>query len=286
MTTKSNTIAMLNMKGGVGKTTLAVNIAGALAKLHDLNVMLIDLDPQYNATQYLVDLEQHPEYVEGNEPTALDVMCGEFEIRSILDGHKIGGKESLPSLDQLTRTMYQNPSGRGKLDLIPSTLHLINVENTGRGTEHNLQNFVSTVRGGYDYIFIDCPPTFSVFLLSGFLASDYYLVPLKPDPLSTLGISLLERVLAAHSKTFHKVIEPIGVVFTMVRQTNEMDNVMDTVKKTSAGKRYIFRNPLSNATAVAEASRKNLFLFDYPRSWKQGEEIKAITKELIGLLRI
>jgi chromosome partitioning protein len=286
MVKKSNTIAMLNMKGGVGKTTLGVNIAGALAKLHNLNVMLIDLDPQYNATQYLVDLEQHPEYVEGNEPTALDIMVGDFETRSILNGQKVGGKENPPTLDQLTRTLYQNPSGKGKLDLIPSTLHLINVENTGRGTEHNLQNFVSTVQNGYDYIFIDCPPTFSVFLLSGFLASDYYLVPLKPDPLSTLGISLLERVLAAHSKTFHKVIEPIGVVFTMVRQTNEMDNVMDTVKRTSAGRRYIFRNPLSNGTGVAEASRKNRFLFEYNRTRKQGEEIEAITNELIGLLRV
>jgi chromosome partitioning protein len=284
--TKKNTIAMLNMKGGVGKTTLGVNIAGALAKLHDLKIMLIDLDPQYNATQYLVNLEIHPEYVEGKEPTTLDIMCGEFETRSILNGQKVGGNENPPTLDQLTRTLYQNPHGKGKLDLIPSTLHLINVENTGRGTEHNLQNFVNTVQDAYDYIFIDCPPTFSVFLLSGFLASDYYLVPLKPDPLSTLGISLLERVLAAHSKTYHKVIEPIGVVFTMVRQTREMDNVMDTVKQTSAGKRYIFRNPLSNGTAVAEASRKNKFLFEYDRSRRQGEEIKAITKELIGLLRV
>lgn len=228
---RKNTIAMLNMKGGVGKTTLGVNIAGALAKLHDLDVMLIDLDPQYNATQYLVNLEEHPEYVEGNEPTALDVMCGEFETRSVLNGQKVGGKESPPSLDELTRTLYQNPKGSGKLDLIPSTLHLINVEGTGRGTEHNLQNFVRTIHEGYDYIFIDCPPTFSVFLLSGFLASDYYLVPLKPDPLSTLGISLMEKVLDAHSKTYHKYIEPIGVVFTMVRLTNEMDNVMETVKK-------------------------------------------------------
>ncbi len=283
---RKNTIAMLNMKGGVGKTTLGVNIAGALAKLHDLNVMLIDLDPQYNATQYLVNLEEHPEYVEGNEPTALDIMCGEFETRSVLNGQKLGGQETPPSLDELTRTLYQNSEGKGRLDLIPSTLHLINVENTGRGTEHNLQNFVRTIQEGYDYILIDCPPTFSVFLLSGFLASDYYLVPLKPDPLSTLGISLMERVLAAHSKTYHKVIEPIGVVFTMVRQTNEMNNVMDTVKKTSAGKRYIFRNSLSNGTGVAEASRKNKFLFEYDRSAKQGFEISAITKELIDLLRV
>jgi chromosome partitioning protein len=280
-----NTIAMLNMKGGVAKTTLAVNIAGAFAKLHDLDVLLIDLDPQYNATQYLVDLEEHPEYVEGDEPTVLDVMCGEFETRSVLNGSKVGGKDSV-SIEDLTRTLYRNKKGRGKLDLIPSTLHLINAEGTGRGTEHNLQNFVKRVHEKYNYIFIDCPPTYSMFLLSGFLASDYYLVPLKPDPLSTLGISLLEKVLAAHSKTYQKVIEPIGVVFTMVRQTREMDNVMETVKKTSVGKRYIFKNSLSMGTAVAEASSRNKFLFEFDRASKQGDEIRRITRELIDLIRI
>lgn len=125
-----------------------------------------------------------------------------------------------------------------------------------------------------------------MFLLSGFLASDYYLVPLKPDPLSTLGISLLEKVLAAHSKTYQKVIEPIGVVFTMVRRTREMDSVMETVKKTSVGKRYIFRNSLSMGTAVAEASSRNKFLFEFERASKQGDEIERITEELIDLIRI
>jgi chromosome partitioning protein len=115
-----NTIALLNMKGGVAKTTIAVNIAGAFAKLHDLDVLLIDLDPQYNATQYLVDLEAHPEFVEGDEPTVLDVICGDFETRSVLNGQKVGGKDSV-SIDKLTRTLYSNPNGRGRLDLIPST---------------------------------------------------------------------------------------------------------------------------------------------------------------------
>jgi chromosome partitioning protein len=273
------------MKGGVGKTTLAVNVAGALAKLHNLDILLIDLDPQYNATQYLVNLEAHPEYVEGDEPTVLDIICGDFETRSVLDGQKVGGKEEI-SIDELTRNIYKNPKGKGRLDLIPSTLHLINAEGTGRGTEHNLQNFVKKIHQKYSYILIDCPPTYSMFLLSGFLASDYYLVPLKPDPLSTLGISLLEKVFKAHSKTYTKDIEPLGVVFTMVRQTREMGNVMDTVKKTSVGKRYIFRNSLSMGTAVAEASRKLEFLFDYDNAYKQGEEIKDITKELLNLVRV
>jgi chromosome partitioning protein len=120
--------------------------------------------------------------------------------------------------------------------------------------------------------------------LSGFLASDYYLVPLKPDPLSTLGIPLLEKVLDAHADTFGKTIEPLGVVFTMVRRTIEMENVSEGIRNTSVGKRYVFKNSLSMSTYVATASRKNLALFEYPKAYKQGEEIKGITKEFLDLL--
>ena len=145
------------------------------------------------------------------------------------------------------------------------------------------QNFVHKIKNAYDFIIIDCPPTFSVFLLSGFLASEYYLVPLKPDPLSTLGIPLLERVIDFYSGNYEKKIEPLGVVFTMVRNTREMDNIMEGIKDTSAGKRYIFRSSLTMSTYVAEASRKNKALFEYQPSYRYGKEIKEITKEFLSL---
>jgi len=282
--TIAKTIALLNMKGGVGKTTLAVNIAGALAKLKHLKVLLIDLDPQYNATQYLVDLSLHPEYVDGKEPTVLDVMGGATDVPSVVNGLKMSKKSKI-HISEVARRLYQQYEGDAMLDLIPATLHLINLEMAPRGYEHKLQNFVSRVKGVYDYIFIDCPPTFSVFLLSGFLASDYYLVPLKPDPLSTLGIPLLEKVISAYSDLYTKEIEPLGVVFTMVRETREMRDVQGGIKDTSVGKRYVFRNSLSMGTAVAEASRKNRFLFEYSRSYEQGEEVKLITEELLKLFK-
>jgi len=280
----AKTIALLNMKGGVGKTTLAVNIASALAKLNDLKVLLIDLDPQYNATQYLVNLQLHPEYVDGKEPTVLDIMGGATDVPSVVDGAKIAKRGKI-NISEVARRLYQQDEGNAVLDLIPATLHLINLEMAPRGYEHKLQNFVNRVKGIYNYIFIDCPPTFSVFLLSGFLASDYYLVPLKPDPLSTLGIPLLEKVINAYSDLYSKEVEPLGIIFTMVRDTSEMRNVQDGIKDTSAGKRYVFRNSLSMGTAVAEASRKNLALFEYARSYKQGEEIKLITGELLKLFK-
>lgn len=278
-------VSMLNMKGGVGKTTLAVNMASCLAKLKDKKVLLIDLDPQYNATQYLVNLERHPEFVNGEQPTVFDIMAGEsVSAFSVANGSKLETKPRRIGIQDVKRTIYAGNEGKGVLDLIPGTLHLIRLEmSLGRGTENKLRRFVKEIEGAYEFIFIDCPPTFSIFLLSGFLASDYYVVPLKPDPLSTLGIPLLERVIDVYSETYGKEIQPRGIIFTMVRNTKEMHNVMEDIRDTSAEKRYVFKNVLSMSTRVAEASRRNLPLFECEDAVKYGDEIKRITNEFLEL---
>lgn len=271
------------MKGGVGKTTIAVNIASALAKLRNKKVLLIDLDPQYNATQYLVNTEKYPEYVNGKEPTVYDIIMEGKKITppSVVDGSQIMQKRI--SIEEVARTLYQHEDG--KLDLIPGTLHLINLEMMmQRGIENKLSQFIQTIERKYDFIFIDCPPTFSIYLLSGFLASKYYLVPLKPDPLSTLGVPLLEQVIDVYSETYSKEIKPLGIIFTMVRNTNEMRDVMESIKDTSAGKHYVFKNILSYSTTIAEASRENLPLFEYSRSSFYGKQIIDITDELLSII--
>ena len=248
VTKPARVIALLNMKGGVGKTTLAVNLASALAKLNHRKVLLIDLDPQYNATQYLVDIEKHPEYVSGEQPTALNIIGGGLpNLKGVFGSSNAQNVGDKVELKDVARRIYEGKDG-GVLDLIPGTLHLINLELSGRGFEHKLENFVKKIKDAYDFILIDCPPTFSIFLLSGFLASDYYLVPVKPDPLSALGVPLLEAVIGSYSEIYGKSIEPLGVVFTMVRSTKQMDQVIEGLRKTSAGKRYIFRNNLENST--------------------------------------
>lgn len=275
-------IAMLNMKGGVGKTTLAVNIASCLAKLKGKKVLLIDLDPQYNATQYLVNLEKNPEFVDGSKPTVFDIMAPRgASIPSIANGMMTNPAPRNIRLDDVKRTLFDKDGG--KLDLIPGTLHLIGVEiSREMAIENKLKNFVRQIKDAYDFIIIDCPPTFSVFLSSGYLASDYYLVPLKPDPLSTLGIPLLEKVFEFYQDAFgNKEIKCLGIVFTMVRKTNEMKSVMNVIRERSAGKRYVFDNSLSNSTYVARASRKNEILFESRETAKYGNEIKDITDELL-----
>jgi len=271
------------MKGGVGKTTLAVNIGACLAKLNQKRVLLIDLDPQYNATQYLVNLSKHPEYVDGSKPTVFDIMAPQSSsAQSVANGSLLKTRQHRVRLDDVKRTLYEDRNGKGRLDLIPGTLHLITVEiSREMGIENNLKNFVEEVKLAYDFIIIDCPPTFSVFLLSGYLASDFYLVPLKPDPLSTLGIPLLERVFEVYCETYGKRIQPLGVIFTMVRKTNEMHDVMEGIRDASARKRYVFKNVLSMSTRVAEASRRNVLLFESRETAKYGKEIQDITDEFL-----
>ncbi|MHA1410592.1 MAG: ParA family protein, partial [Candidatus Odinarchaeia archaeon] len=168
----AKSIAFLNMKGGVGKTTMAVNIAQYLSMKKNKRVLVIDLDPQYNATQYLVDTDEHPEYVNGKDPTVLDIMTPKgFGYKSILNGEeKVHSKEDI-KLKDVVRTIWVGI--KGKLDLIPGTIHLINLEMASRGVEHRLQNFIRRIKDAYDFIFVDCPPTYSIFLLSGILACDY-----------------------------------------------------------------------------------------------------------------
>ena len=275
-------VAMLNMKGGVGKTTLAVNIASCLAKLKRKKVLIIDLDPQYNATQYLVNLETNQEFVNGSKPTVFTIMAPRgASISSIANGTLTEPAPRNVTLDDVKRTLFEKDDG--KLDLIPGTLHLIGVEiSREMAIENKLKNFVAKIKDAYDFIIIDCPPTFSVFLSSGYLASDYYLIPLKPDPLSTLGILLLERVFKFYQECWgNKEIKCVGVVFTMVRKTNEMKSVMGGIRLASAGKRYVFDNFLSMSTVVASAARKNLILFESNETAKYGNEIKDITDEFL-----
>lgn len=281
----TQSFALLNMKGGVGKTTMAVNIAYYLSMKMEERVLVIDLDPQYNATQYMVDIKKHPEYVSGEKPTVFDIMTPiGFSYNSIIDGVKKMQVRKSVQLDEVARTLWSG-EGDSRLDLIPATIHLINLEMAGRGVEHRLQNFVKKVKDAYDYILVDCPPTFSIFLLSGILACDYYLVPVKPDPLSVLGVPLLESVIQYHSDNYGKTIKPLGIVFTMVRGTRMMSQVIAGLKETSVGARYIFENHARNSTYYTEASERHIPLFKhyYAKYHGHAKDMESITKELLPL---
>ncbi|WP_085829409.1 ParA family protein [Clostridium massiliodielmoense] len=232
MEIRKNVIAFLNMKGGVCKTTLCREIAYTLTEKCDKTVLVIDIDPQSNCTQAF------------------------YEKYNIIEGDSVKkymqAKKDLPSIenifsksaDMLTRPSMENIIYKfnEKLHIIPSSLDTLFMDReTSNGNDQILLNFIKdkNLRGDYDYIFIDCPPTYSFYTISALLASDYYLVPLVPDIYSILGLDLLNRVVEKLNYKYKAIleynpIENMGVIFTKVptdtRITKGMKDNIDEIQ--------------------------------------------------------
>lgn len=133
-----------------------------------------------------------------------------------------------------------------------------------RGTENRLKGFLDIARKSYDYILIDCPPTASLFSFSAYLASDAYLVPIKPDPLSVLGLPLLERTIQDYESRSAHSIKRLGLVLTMVRQTDAMRTTVQQIRENYSGE--VFAKTLQQTTGVAEAVAQGLPLQEFTKT--------------------
>lgn len=246
MSTQGKVYSLINMKGGVGKTTLAVALAWELAK-QGSKVLLVDIDPQFNATQWLVTTDEYVAWIKAKKTVANIFMP---------DAPAIGlsGAKSKHTPAALANTVMSVKHGSTTLDLIPSTLELMNLDAAPRGTENRLKAFLDTARKKYDFIFIDCPPTTSLFSYAAHIASDGYLVPIKPDPLSVLGLPLLERAIEEYESRSGHSIRRVGMVFTLVRATDAMANTQTQLRDEHAD---VFAAELRQTTGIAEAVEAN-----------------------------
>ena len=205
-------ISFINMKGGVGKTTLCIGIGEYLASNYDKKILFIDLDPQFNTTQSLInefDLEDEylNEYSKGdNNKTVMRLFQSQLTLAKRVD---------IPSPEDVLINLNEN------MDLLPGTIDLILVESDKDGTKaRKVKRFISEndLRSKYDFIFIDCPPTISVYTDAALIASDFYLVPNRIDRYSILGIKLLKQVIDRLDDNEHIGIQPLGIVYTMVKE--------------------------------------------------------------------
>ncbi|MBW3599145.1 MAG: ParA family protein [Planctomycetes bacterium] len=277
-------IAFINMKGGVGKTTLAVNVAYGLAKVYRKNVLIVDCDPQFNATQYLMEDEAYLKHVnDNNKGTLRDIFVPRRPGQvNTVQGTSRAINKSKMDLSLCTCSIFKGGPGKGKLDLIPSTLALMELDTSRRQTESKLNNYLREKAVNYDYVLIDCPPTISVFTHAAVLASDKYIVPIKPDPLSVIGLPLLERTLEDYCEDAGiDTTSPVGLVFTLVRgpTPTKMQEVMDELREERGGE--VFSTYLSQATDVAKSVEEHRPIFLYKPRSKTAGQVLDITKEFL-----
>ena len=271
-------ITVINMKGGVGKTTLSVNLAYLLAYEHDKNVLLLDIDPQFNATQYVANQGEILQHFQ-NKKTVYDILMPKKEEEISLSTKKKTTKKQDVDLSDYLINVFDY-SGAGKLDLIPSSLKLINFETSKRGVENRLKKFLNSECSHYDYIIIDCPPTLTLLTLSAYLASEYYLIPIKPDFLSSLGLPLLQRGLNEYEETYNHSLKLLGIVFTMVNiRPNATQQIMNEI---SQGGWQCLENYSRHSTKVASSVHSLEDFYYYAHSAEYADEFRNITQEILG----
>ena len=275
------TIAVMNMKGGVGKTTMTANLAGSLAHFHQKKILIVDVDMQANLSQYFMEPEEYASWIkrEGDfkkKETVLSI----YQKRRIVNPSTVRkkSKKEPPKLilKNLTFRVYEN--GNAYVDLIPSTLELMDLDTTN--AENRLKIFLNTIKDKYDFILIDCPPSMYFFTKSALIAADSYLIPVKPDHLSSFGFVLLEKAIKQLEEDTEKNLIQIATVFTLFKDTILMNRTMANMKALRG--RYFFDNYLKDLTGTGEAAAFNKLIFEYPRAIDNVAALKNITDEFIS----
>jgi len=279
---KARFISFINFKGGVGKSTTAVETAASLAKNYGKRVLLIDLDPQTNATFYLMDHAEWESWQQtnGSLKTLFDAyLAGQgdrFDVSRIIKKDLLchGGTPLAPGFELL-------PS---HLALVQIDIQLAAKATVGESvfsSQAIIRQALQRVQDQYDYVIFDCPPNFNLVTQNGLFASDGYVIPAIPDYLSTLGINLIQGEVNRFSDRIRNALamfggtfagpELKGIIFTRVRLRSRSplrfidlhERRIHEVVRTNAD--VVFKNFISEAVRFAEAPERQLPVSLSPR---------------------
>ncbi|MBE3561233.1 MAG: ParA family protein [Ktedonobacteraceae bacterium] len=266
-------ITIINFKGGVGKTTTAIELSTSLARHYGRRSLLIDLDPQASATFYVMEQERWKQWkdVKGTTYDLFQQRDGGFPVRNAIVHDVIEGPAAVPGFD-----------------LLPSNPELVDVDlSLTDFVSHNiLQRYLDEIRQDYDYVICDCPPNFNPVTRNSLWASDAYVVPTVPDFLSTYGIGLLQRSV---NKLFTPVREqqhfsgPIlgGIILTRIKTQVVLHNYYcEQVRLDYPGK--VFKHTISDSIRVASAADDRLPISALPNPRDQQATLQEQFKNLAG----
>lgn len=297
-------ISLINFKGGVGKTTCTVEVAVCLARYHGKRVLLIDLDPQTNATFYLLE-----------QPFWMDWVERRGSLKDLFEDF-IARRYTF----RIDQAIVENVPAGGLaiegLDLLPSHLSLVTIDERLAGTsgfdrglfgpQAILKAHLADLESRYDFILCDCPPNFNLVTQNGLFASQAYLVPTLPDYLSTLGITLIQRqvdrFVAAMQRTFTMIGAPyqpprlLGIVLNRVkvleyaptlRLPHVQQRAIQSLKNTPGCDGLLFRHFILESVAVSEAPQGKVPVSISPdaKLRRSQEQFRRVTEEVLERLR-
>lgn len=247
------TIVIANQKGGVGKTTTAINLSASLAELGQ-KVLIIDMDPQGNTTSGLgVEKEEV-------DNTVYELLLGDCDIE-----------------DAIIRDVFEN------LAVLPSNINLAAAEIELIGTdekEYILKNAVELVKDNYDFVLIDCPPSLSMLTINSMCAADTVLVPIQCEYYALEGLSQLMHTIALVRDRLNPELEIEGVVFTMYdARTNLSLQVVENVKNNL--EQNIYKTIIPRNIRLAEAPSHGIPINHYDAKSTGAESYKLLAEEVI-----
>ncbi|MBD0346782.1 MAG: ParA family protein [Coleofasciculus sp. Co-bin14] len=254
-------ISIINMKGGVGKTTTTVNLATCLAKEHDMRVLVVDLDTQINASLSLMP-PLHFAKVKKENRTLKQLITQVIQPDN---------QSTIP----IQHVIQHNICDVNGLDLLPGDIELYNdfflaaflysqSQGSNQNFEKNWNSFEDTllrtilqpIEKKYNFILIDFPPGDYLLTRSGIIASDFYLIPAKPEPLSVIGMGILEGRIGRLKESDRTTISLLGIVFSSLGHATTMAEQVKNRVIDDFGKDKIFNTEIPRNVAVAKAVDK------------------------------
>ncbi len=243
-------IGVINQKGGVGKTTTAINLAAALAERR--NILLVDLDPQANATSGVGVIEP--------QRTIYDVLSGRASARQSAAPSRLPNLKVLASSSDLAGAAVELDASRESLTLLSRAL--------------------IGVRPNYDFIIVDAPPSMGALTLNALAAADHLVVPLQCEYYALEGIASMMETVERVQGSLNRDIQILGILLTMFDNRTRLSNEVEQNVRTHFGDR-VFKTVIPRTVRLAEAPSHGMSILEYAPTSQGALAYQALAEEVL-----